>query len=516
MSKIKILVVDDKTENRYLLEKLLQGNGYETISAANGAEALDLAIKNPPDMIVTDILMPIMDGFMLCREWKKSESLNKIPFVFYTATYTDSKDEEFAMSLGANRFIVKPEEPDRFLEILKEVLAEFKAGTIEPCPAIDIDDKAFTKGHSETLVRKLEDKVIQAKIAETKAKQYAAELEKILEERKIMEKELLYKTTLLEAQYENTIDGILVVNSEGKILLSNNRLREIWNIPQPLLDAKIDAPVLQHVLTQLKDPDEFLKKVEYLYSHQTEKSRDEIEFANGKVLDRYSAPLIDTADTYYGRVWYFRDITDRKESEKKIKDSFEKLRRTLEETVNSLSSALETRDPYTAGHQRRDAQLACKIAKEMGLSDDQIEGLRIASLLHDIGKMAVPAEILSKPTKLTAIEYGLIKVHPEVGYNILKDVEFPWPIAQIVYQHQERLDGSGYPRGLKGDEILLEARILAVADVVEAMSSHRPYRPALGLIQALDEINKNKGIFYDSQAVDACLRVFQEKGFKFQ
>ncbi|MFB3895171.1 MAG: HD domain-containing phosphohydrolase [bacterium] len=203
-------------------------------------------------------------------------------------------------------------------------------------------------------------------------------------------------------------------------------------------------------------------------------------------------------------------------SEKKIKESYIKLRRTLEETVNSLASALETRDPYTAGHERRDAQLVCAIAKEMGLSEDQIEGLRIASLLHDIGKMAVPAEILSKPTKLTDIEFKLIKVHPEVGYNILKDIDFPWPVAQIVYQHQERLDGSGYPQGLKGEEILLEARILTVADVVEAMSSHRPYRPALGILPALDEIRKHRGILYDPQAVDACLTLFQEKGFKFQ
>ncbi|MFB3894996.1 MAG: HD domain-containing phosphohydrolase [bacterium] len=224
----------------------------------------------------------------------------------------------------------------------------------------------------------------------------------------------------------------------------------------------------------------------------------------------------DAIGTMMGITGILRDVTDRKRAEIALEKSYRDLRRVLDETVNALASALETRDPYTAGHERRDAQLACAIAKEMGLSENHIEGIRIGALLHDIGKISIPAEILSKPGKLTSLEFELIKAHPQVGFDILKNVEFPWPVAQIVYQHQERWDGSGYPQKLNADQIILEARILAVADVVEAMSSHRPYRPAFGIDIALEEIEKNKGILYYPQAVDACLRLFHENKFKFE
>ncbi len=177
---------------------------------------------------------------------------------------------------------------------------------------------------------------------------------------------------------------------------------------------------------------------------------------------------------------------------------------------------VEMRDPYTAGHQRRVADLARSIASEMGLSKDQIDGIRTAGLIHDIGKISVPAEILSRPEKLTNLAFELIKTHAQSGYDILKDIEFPWPIARIVHEHHERMDGSGYPNGLTGDEIFLESRILAVADVVEAIASHRPYRPALGIEKALEEISQNRDILYDPEVVDACLRLFEEKGFKWK
>jgi HD-GYP domain-containing protein (c-di-GMP phosphodiesterase class II) len=179
-----------------------------------------------------------------------------------------------------------------------------------------------------------------------------------------------------------------------------------------------------------------------------------------------------------------------------------------------MVSAVEMRDPYTAGHQLRAANLACAIATKMELPQNKIDGLRMAGSIHDIGKLSIPAEILSKPTKLTNIEFSLIKEHAQSGYDMLKNVESPWPLAQIVYQHHERMDGSGYPRNLKGDEIIIEARIMAVADVVEAMASHRPYRHGLGIEAALAEIEKNKGTHYDNTVVDACLRLFREKGYQ--
>ncbi len=219
--------------------------------------------------------------------------------------------------------------------------------------------------------------------------------------------------------------------------------------------------------------------------------------------------------TPYGVVYLCRDISQRKQAEEDLRSGLVKLRTTLKAAIDSLASAIEMRDPYTAGHQERTTRLARAIAVEMGLDAERIEGIEIAGVIHDIGKLYVPAEILSKPTKLTELEYALIKMHAQAGYTILSKIDFPWPIAQIVHQHHEFINGSGYPQGISGKDILLEARILCVADVVEAMSSHRPYRPALGVALALDEITQKRGILYDREVVDACLRLFREKGFKF-
>ena len=204
----------------------------------------------------------------------------------------------------------------------------------------------------------------------------------------------------------------------------------------------------------------------------------------------------------------------RREAEEKLEQTLEILKRAVGTTIQVLVCAVESRDPYTAGHQSRSANLASAIATEMGLDQDKIEGIHMAGIVHDIGKITIPAEILIKPTKLTNLEFSLIKQHSLSGYEMLKNVESPWSLAEIVYQHHERMNGSGYPRNLKGDEILLESRIMVVADVVEAMASHRPYRPALGIEAALEEIEKNKGILYDDAVVDACLKLFREKGYQ--
>lgn len=209
-------------------------------------------------------------------------------------------------------------------------------------------------------------------------------------------------------------------------------------------------------------------------------------------------------------------IIKRKQAKDEIRQNLHDLREAMEGSIELTTLIVEAKDPYTAGHQQRVSLLSFAIAQEMNLSEKQIEGTRIAGLIHDLGKISIPSEILSKPGRITDIEFSLIKNHPQDGYDILKRVNFPWPIAQIVLQHHEKINGSGYPRGLKNGEILLEAKIICVADVVEAMSSHRPYRAALGIEKALEEISQNKGILYDPEVVDACLRLFKEKGFKFE
>lgn len=229
------------------------------------------------------------------------------------------------------------------------------------------------------------------------------------------------------------------------------------------------------------------------------------------VLEKNGVPIFDTSGALLGYRGVARDISDRKNALEALQKSRDDLHTSLEETVKSLALATEKRDPYTAGHQMRVDQLACAIAREMGLPEERIEGLHFAALLHDIGKISLPSEYLAKPGRLSEQERAIIKCHTEVGYEILKNIPFPWPVASIVYQHHEHLDGSGYPRGLTDRDILLEAKIVSVADVVEAMSSHRPYRPSLGVSAALEEIRSGRGVLYHAESVDACLRLVAAK-----
>jgi putative two-component system response regulator len=227
--------------------------------------------------------------------------------------------------------------------------------------------------------------------------------------------------------------------------------------------------------------------------------------------------LLDTvasAIESYGNI--LKNVKFSEELYKEFKQSSNKLRTNMEGTIQAMALTVEMRDPYTAGHQRQMANLASVIAGGMGMTTEQIDGICMAGIVHDIGKIRIPSEILCKSGKLTESEFSMIKSHPQVGYDILKTIEFQWPIAKFVLQHHEKMDGSGYPSGLSGDNILIEARILCVADVVEAMAPQRPYRPALGIEKALEEISRNREVLYDSSVVDACLSVFAEKKFKFK
>jgi len=307
--------------------------------------------------------------------------------------------------------------------------------------------------------------------------------------------------------FENAQNGIFQSTLEGRFIMANQSMARIlgYDSPEDLISGITD------ISRQLyANPEECLQFIEMMEKQGLGKDF-EVQFRrkDGRII--WVSRTTQVVRDENGQVLYYEgiieDITDRK-------DSLDRLRNALGGTVRALASVVETRDPYTAGHQRHVADLALAIAGEMGLSTNRIEGLRVAAIIHDIGKISVPAEILTKPGKLTELEFGIIKVHSQSGYNILKDIDFPWPVAMMVYEHHERMNGSGYPRNLKRDEILLEARILAVSDVVESMASHRPYRASLGIEAALEEIEKNKGIIYDENVADACLKLFREKGYK--
>jgi HD-GYP domain-containing protein (c-di-GMP phosphodiesterase class II) len=250
-----------------------------------------------------------------------------------------------------------------------------------------------------------------------------------------------------------------------------------------------------------------------LIENDLKKAHNELKALNFQLEDRV---LKRTKELEDANRQFQEEIIIRKKIEEELKQSYEKLQKTMEGAINAIGNIVGAKDPYTADHQQRVCQLTVPLAQELGLSEDKIEGIRVASLIHDIGKINVPTEILSKTTTLSDIEFSLIKIHSQIGSDILKSIDFSYPIDQIVLQHHERLNGSGYPNKLKGDKILFEAKIIGVADVVEAMSSHRPYRPALGIDAALEEIIQNRGILYDPEIVDVCLRLFKEKGFKFK
>ncbi|HNZ64431.1 MAG TPA: PAS domain S-box protein [Smithella sp.] len=313
--------------------------------------------------------------------------------------------------------------------------------------------------------------------------------------------------------FENAMEGIYQATNEGDFITVNTAFARMagYESPKDLIES------IRNISTQLYVHPEDRER--FLGIRKTKGFVDnfEVEFykKDGStfwVVINARAVKDDAGNALYTE-GLIEDITLRKRAEEDLRESLERLKKAVNTTIQVLVSALEVRDPYTAGHQSRSADLACAIAAEMGLSQEKIDGIRMAGVIHDIGKISIPVEILSKPSKLTNLEFSLIKEHSQSGFEMLKDIDSPWPLAEIVQQHHERINGTGYPKNLKGDEILLEARILTVADVVEAMASHRPYRASLGIETALEEIEKNKGILYDEAVANACLKLFREKGY---
>lgn len=354
----RILVVDDHAHDRYLLAALFTGHGHEITEAANGEEALAAARSQRPDLIVTDVMMPVMDGFELCARLRDDQVLSDTPVMIYSATYTRPDEKNFAIATGANAYLQKPAETARLVQAAEALLSK-------PRPAKHIALDTFSDQHRKVLLRKLEQKV-------------------------------------------------------NELQTSNQELQA----------------------------------------------------------------------------------------------SEQRVRTAMAAMVETVARMIEYRDPYTAGHQRRVGLMGSAIGRQLGLDARRIEGLLYGGYVHDVGKIGAPAEILTRPGRLSAVEKLLVHAHPRVGYEILRGIDFPWPVAMVALQHHERMDGSGYPDGVVGEAILLEARIIAVADVVESMATHRPYRPSLGLEPALQEIENGAGKLYDRDVVAACLRLFREQRYQ--
>lgn len=321
-------------------------------------------------------------------------------------------------------------------------------------------------------------------------------------EDRLKESELRFFTIL------NSIgDAVFVMDTADQITYVNPNAERITELTIDRLLGKRFNEVMNIRYNGLtENPDVFNDEIHYNYFISQSGKKVPIDFS--------VSPISDINGARSGSVIILRDDTERVNSEMKLKESFVQIKKAVGGIIQAMAQTLETRDPYTAGHQRRVANIAKTIAEEMQLPEKHVEGIFMAGIIHDLGKICIPTEILSKPGRLSPIEFDLIRTHPQIGYDILKTIEFPWPLAEMVLQHHEWCNGSGYPRGLTSKDILIGSRIICVADVVEAMASDRPYRPALGIDDALEEISSKKGKLFDKDVVEICIKIFREKNYR--
>jgi len=453
---IRVLIVDDSDDDGLLLVRNLKNGGFSpSYEQLDTAEAMSKALDNQTwDVILCDNSMPTFDASS-ALELYKDKGLD-LPFIIVSGTIAD-ETAVAAMKAGAHDYIMKGNLA-RLSSAIDRELREFK--------------NRQERRNTTIQLRKSEEK---------------------------------YRTL-----FEDSRDAIYLNDKEGGLIDFNRSTLELFGYSgEEMLGINTKSVFV--------NPDEYQRlQDEIAQKGSVREFEAKLCKKDGTKIDCLitSTARLARDKSIIGYQGIVRDISELASNRKQLEKTLKELRKVLGGTIEAMALTVETRDPYTAGHQRRVSNLARSIATEMGVSEDQIQGIRLAGVIHDVGKISVPGEILSKPGKISTNEFGIIKEHPQVGYNILKTVDFPWPIAQIVLQHHERMDGSGYPDGISGDNILIEARILSVADVVEAMASHRPYRAALGINLALEEISKNRGSFYDSKVVDACLRLFNEKGYR--
>ena len=544
----KILIVDDQEQNLYLSKSLLEGNGYQVLEATNGSEALELARIDPPALIITDILMPVMDGFTLCKEWKKDESLKNIPFVFYTATYTDSKDEELALRLGASRFIVKPVETEEFISILKQVIAEAEAGILAIPQHSLPEETSFYRMYNETLIRKLEDKMLQLEKANhaleediAQRKQAEAENTRLLQEsqRHLKQVESLHaidmainasmdlRTTLnvllrhVESLLEVDAADILLFDpglqqfrfSAGRGFRTNRAERANVRLGASFAGRAAferKTIIISGELAAQADPNfSTMYKEEGFFSYTGIPL-----IAKGQikgVLEVYRRSMhqpdpewIHLLETLAGQAAIAIDNTQLFDG---MQRSNMELLLAYDATIAGWSRAMDLRDKETEGHTQRVTDLTLQLARAMNIRDSELKHIRHGALLHDIGKMGIPDSILLKEGELNEDEWEMMRKHPQFAYQMLSSIQYLQPALDIPYCHHEKWDGSGYPRGLKGEEIPIAARIFAVADVWDAITSDRPYRKRWSREKALVHIQDQSGKYFDPRIVDVFLKM---------
>ncbi|MGD1985900.1 MAG: HD domain-containing phosphohydrolase [Desulfobacterales bacterium] len=483
----RILAVDDDPAILDLYEQILNSDAKKNFQSAvfdldcctQGKEAveavrLSLEFEQMYAVIFLDLKMPPgPDG-----EWAAQQILKLDP-------YTNIVLVSGFMRSNSGISIKQPNTPDKLLYLQKPFHRQ---------EILQFATALSAKWQAETELRKLHQEMESLVDKRTHA---------LLKTNKRLRKEVESHRETEKALHmsESNFSNMIHANADGILILDENAIVRFMN---PAAES-IFGTKARHFVGQT---------FEHLISPE-EPTELDITIGDGTTM---VAEMRVMETEWQGQKAYLaslRDITDRKGIQRQLQLSLDHIKKVMDGTIRAMALAVEMRDPYTSGHQHRVAELAQAIAREINLPAGDVEGIYMAASIHDIGKISLPAEILSKPVRLTDIERKMIQAHSQMGYEILKGIDFAWPIAQTLLQHHERIDGSGYPHGLGGEEILIGARILGVSDVVETMASHRPYRPSIGLDKALEEISDNRGKLYDEEVVSACLKLFNEKGFEF-
>ena len=485
--KYRILAVDDDAVILDLYEQILDSDAkrdsktveFELDCCSQGKEAVEAVwlsqeFNQPYAVIFLDLKMPPgPDG-----EWTARQILKLDP-------YTNIVLVSGFIRSNPGMSVKQSDRPDKLLYLQKPFHRQ---------EILQFATALSAKWQAEAELRKLHLEMENLVQDRTKALvKTNRRLRKEVETRRETEKALHTSETNFSSMIYANADGILILDENAIVRFMNPAAEYIFGTKA------------EHFVGQT---------FEHLISPEKPTELD-ITLGDGKTMVAEMRVMETLWNGQKAYIASLRDITHRKGMQRKLQLSLDHIKKVMDGTIQAMALAVEMRDPYTSGHQARVAELAQVIAEEINMPPEDVEGVYMAASIHDIGKISLPAEILSKPVQLTEIERKMIQAHATVGYDILKGIDFSWPIAQILLQHHERMDGSGYPRGIRGKEILMEARIVGVSDVVETMASHRPYRPSIGLDKALDEIFNNKGTLYDEQVVDACLRLINEKGFTF-